>query len=299
MLMAVTLAQLRALVAVHDFEGFAAAADELGVSQSAVSHAITALEAELDATLVIRRPAIALTALGSELLPYARSALSSADALVATAARAAGNLTGTVRLAAPSTVCFGLLPKLLADWQQAFPSITVSVFEGDDPELVEWLDDGAADAAILVNPSHVPAGAVTVGEDRYCAVLRDDHPLAAAESVTARDLLDDPLLISGGGCGSDVTAMFRAEDQRFVPAQRVYDNAALLNFVAAGLGVTVFPSIGMGMLAANTRMVPLAPAKERKLIFSGPSNRPWSPLVQALISNVTPSSAKFHEDGDE
>jgi DNA-binding transcriptional LysR family regulator len=93
--------------------------------------------------------------------------------------------------------------------------------------------------------------------------------------------------------------MFRAEDQRFVPAQRVYDNAALLNFVAAGLGVTVFPSIGMGMLAANTRMVPLAPAKERKLIFSGPSNRPWSPLVQALISNVTPSSAKFHEDGDE
>ena len=85
--MAVTLAQLRALVAVHDFEGFAAAADEMGVSQSAVSHAITALEAELDATLVIRRPAIALTALGSELLPYARSALSSADALVATAAR--------------------------------------------------------------------------------------------------------------------------------------------------------------------------------------------------------------------
>ncbi|WP_454115008.1 LysR family transcriptional regulator [Microbacterium lacticum] len=286
--MAVSLAQFRALVAVTDHGGFAAAADELGITQSAVSHAVAALESELGAVLAVRKPVFALTATGAEVLPHARSALASADALVSAAAEV-GNRAGTVRLAAPSTVCFGLLPGLLSGWQSAFPSITVRVFEGDDPELVAWLDDGTVDAAILVNPEHPHPDAVTVDRDEYRAVVRNDHPLADAERIEVVDLLDDSVLVSGGGCGPEVTAMFRRHDPRFRPAQRVYDNAALLNFVAAGLGITVFPSIGSGMLAPGTRMLPLDPPIERALVFSGPSNRPWNPLVQALRDTLPAS----------
>lgn len=284
--MSVSIVQLQVFVTAADTGGFAAAADELGVTQSAISHAIAELERALDAVLIVRRPVFSLTAIGTAALPYARSTLASRDAFIASIAQTRNDLSGTVRLGATSTVCFGLLPTLLANWKAAFPSIDISVFEGDDAELVTWLDNGTVDASILINPQRIHQDGVVVGRDQYCAVVREDHPFAAEPSVTARDLLDDPVLVSGGGCGPEIMAMFRALDSHFQPVQRVYDNAALLNFVAADLGITVFPSIGRGLLPSGTVMVPLSPVRAREMVFSGPSNRPWHPLVEALCGQL-------------
>lgn len=284
--MAVTLAQFRALVYVADHGGFAAAADELGVTQSAVSHAVSALEDELECTLVTRRPDVVPTAVGVDVLAHARAALASAEALVVAARQRSQHHVGTIRLAAPSTVCFGLLPRLLTQWQRALPAITVRVFEGDDAELLAWLEDGTVDAAIAVNPESLHSDAVVLARDAYCAVLREDHPLAESGAVAVADLLDDPILVSAGGCGPQITALFQGLDRQFAPTQRVYDNAALLSFVASGLGVTIFPSIGAGMLPPGTLMVPLEPAIERTLVFSGPIARPWHPLVWPLLSSL-------------
>jgi DNA-binding transcriptional LysR family regulator len=71
------LPQLRALVALADEGSFTAAADSLGVSQSAVSHTLAALERELDLPLVIRsRAGATLTAHGQQAVGHAREALS-------------------------------------------------------------------------------------------------------------------------------------------------------------------------------------------------------------------------------
>ncbi len=284
--MTVTLAQFRAFVAVADHGGFAAAAEELRVTQSAVSHAISTLESELGSSLVVRRPGFALTALGADVLGHARAALASSEALALTARQQSEDHGGTVRLGVPSTVCFGLLPQLLTSWRSAFPTITVRVFEGDDPELLSWLEDGTVDAAILINPAHPHPDAVVVGADRYCAVLRDDHPLAHSNRIAVEELLDDPILVSGGGCGPEIIELLRSRQPHFTPAQRVYDNAALLNLVASGLGVTVFPSIGEGMLVPGTRMIPLEPSIGRTMLYSGPTRRPWNPLVTRLRATL-------------
>ncbi|MFT4052040.1 MAG: LysR family transcriptional regulator [Microbacterium sp.] len=288
--MPITLPQLRAFVAVVDHRGFAAAADELGVTQSAVSHTVSALEASLGAPVVVRRPSLEVTALGRDILPHARSALASADALLH-AARQTQEQSGTIRLGVTSTVCFGLLPALMTTWRTAHPAIIVRVFEGDDPELVTWLEDGTVDAAILIDPAADYPNGVLVGTDAYCAVVREDHPLAAEANITADALLDDPVLVSAGGCGPDIIDLLRSHDPGFTPAQRVYDSAALLNLVAADLGVTVFPSIGRGMLAPGTRMIALDPAIERRMVFTGPAGRAWHPLVEPLRSPLTRRAA--------
>ena len=56
--------------------------------------------------------------------------------------------------------------------------------------------------------------------------------------------------------------------------------------VRAGIGVTVFPSIGRGMLPRGLVTVPLSTTARRHLVFSGPESRPWSPLVRVLASAV-------------
>ncbi|MFD0349780.1 LysR family transcriptional regulator [Kitasatospora aburaviensis] len=117
----VNLAQLRALIAVADAGGFGVAAAELGISQSAVSHAVAALERALGAPVLLRTSPARPTPLGEQILPHARAAVASAAAVSAIATRHSGGLTGTVRLAAPTTVCQGLLPALLQDWRAAHP----------------------------------------------------------------------------------------------------------------------------------------------------------------------------------
>ncbi|SEM61635.1 LysR family transcriptional regulator [Nonomuraea pusilla] len=282
----VNLAQLRALVAVAEAGGFGAAGEELGISQSAVSHAIAALERALGGPVLHRGGDVRPTPLGREILPHARAAVTSADAVAAVAARRRGAPAGTVRLAAPSTVCQGLLPGLLREWQAAHPRVRVRVFEGEDGELGAWLESGTVDAAVLVDPDAAPPGALPLAEDSMHALLRDDHPLAAEPVIDVRDLDDDPFLLSEGGCERQIREIYRQAGARFRPGHRIRELATVIGMVGAGIGVSVMPGLARAMLPAGCVLVPLAPRVRRRLVLTGPAGRPWHPAVTALLETA-------------
>jgi len=56
--------------------------------------------------------------------------------------------------------------------------------------------------------------------------------------------------------------------------------------VEKGLGVSILPSLGAGMLGPRLVMLPLTPRLERTLVMSGPQSRPWHPLVTALLEEL-------------
>ncbi|AUY49174.1 LysR family transcriptional regulator substrate-binding protein [Streptomyces sp. CB01881] len=282
----VNLAQLRALIAVADAGGFGAAASELGISQSAVSHAVAALERTLGAPVLHRTAPARPTPLGEQILPHARTAVASAAAVRTIATRHSGGLTGTVRLAAPTTVCQGLLPGLLRDWRAAHPRLTVSVFEGEDDELAVWLEAGTVDAAVLVDADPVPPGSVALGADSMHALLRRDHPLAGEPAVDVADLEDDDFLLSEGGCERHIREAYRRAGVRFAPRHRIRDLNTLIGMVHAGVGVSVMPALAQPMLPADCVLVPIRPAVHRSLTLTGPGGRPWSPAVNGLLAAV-------------
>ncbi|WP_369182740.1 LysR family transcriptional regulator [Streptomyces sp. Y1] len=285
----VNLAQLRALVAVADTGGFGTAADELGISQSAVSHAVAALERSLGAPVLRRGSPCRPTPLGEQVLPHARTAVASAAAVRAIATRHCGGLTGTVRLAAPVTVCQALLPRMLGDWKAAHPKVTVRVFEGEDAELPVWLDAGTVDAAVLVDAGPLPPGAVSLGADSMHALLRRDHPLAGQETVHVSELEDDDFLLSCGGCEVHIQEAYRRAKVRFTPRHRIRDLNTLIGMVHAGVGVSMTPALALPMLPADCVLVPIRPAVHRTLTLTGPANRPWSPAVAGLLATVAAS----------
>src|SRR6218665_265396 len=149
--MSVTLAQLKALVAVVERSSFTDAATELGISQSAVSRAVLGLEREMGGRVLQRDGDVLPTDLGLLVLEHARAALASVDALESVV-RQDDAFIGTVRLGAVPTVCQGLLPSLLPIWAAALPNVEIPIYEGDDDEMPEWLESGIVDAAILVDP---------------------------------------------------------------------------------------------------------------------------------------------------
>jgi DNA-binding transcriptional LysR family regulator len=275
--------QLRAFLAVVDAGGFSAAAAELGLSQSAVSHAVASLERELTAPLLVRAAPVRTTALGERVVPHARTAVAAARSVEQLAADAA-TMTGTVRLAATPTVCQGLVPGLLRHWGEDQPRVTVKVFEGDSAEITAWLENGTADAAILIDAP--PGPGIQLAADSYRAVLPLDHPLAGEPVVDIRDLEDDPFLISPNGCEDRIRTIHRLAGLRFTPTHRVRDLATLISMVQAGIGVTVLSEVSRSLIPPDLVLLPLHPQTSRRLVLTGPRARPWHPAVRTLADSA-------------
>ncbi|MFF1568495.1 LysR family transcriptional regulator [Streptomyces sp. NPDC058293] len=281
--MTVNLSQLRAFLAVVDAGGFSAAAAELGLSQSAVSHAVASLERELTAPLLVRASPVRTTALGERVVPHARTAVAAARSVEQLAADAA-TMTGTVRLAATPTVCQGLVPGLLRHWGEDQPRVTVRVFEGDSAEIAAWLENETADAAILIGPP--PGPGIQLAADSYRAVLPLDHPLAGEPAVDIRDLEDDSFLISPNGCEDRIRTIHRLAGLRFTPTHRVRDLATLISMVQAGIGVTVLSEVSRSLIPPDLALLPLRPQTSRRLVLTGPRARPWHPAVRTLADSA-------------
>jgi DNA-binding transcriptional LysR family regulator len=285
--MSVGIPQLRAFVAVVDSGGFGAAADQLGVSQSAVSHAVAALERVAGRPVLTRHGRPAMTRFGEEILDHARTALASVAAITTLAADRDARLRGELTVAAPPTVCHGLLPELVLRWRAEYPEVAVSLFEGEDDEVAGWLEGGTADLAVLIDPPAVPTGSALVGSDRFHAVLRRDHPLAGEPVVDLADLVvDDDFLLSAGGCERQIQELHRQARVPFLPTHRVRQLSTLFAMVRSGVGVSVIPGLAAGMEGAGVVLVPLRQRLARTLVLTGPLHRPWHPAARALVEAV-------------
>jgi len=276
--MGATVNQMRVFVAVVDEGGFAFAADALGMSQSSASHTLATLERHLGMMLVNRSP-VCLTPDGARLLPHARATVAAADAFES-AAISRPQANGTIRFGITPTAGYRLAPALLKLWRRHAPHLRVRLLEGDDREIADWLSTGAVDLAVLIDPEH--AAGVVVARDEFRAVVRVDHPLAAAGPLRLVDLLEDPLLVSGAGCEPQITELHRVASVPYRPTQRVRELTTLMSMVDSGLGVTIMPTLAEAMLPDSLTMVPLAHSLERTLVLAGPQGRPWHPIAEFL-----------------
>lgn len=134
----VKLSQLRALVAVAAHSNFSEAASTLSISQSAVSHAIATLEAQLGVILLYRgRQGASLTPVGERILKHAQDMLRSLSLLGKEADLSKGLQGGQVRIASFRSVATHVLPEVISKFRENYPAIAVTITEYRGDEGVE------------------------------------------------------------------------------------------------------------------------------------------------------------------
>src|SRR5262245_52227228 len=133
--------QLQSFVALADMGSFTEAADVVSLTQSAVSHALAALERELGVMLLERnrKGVVALTTVGQTIIPHVRALLTHAEAIEQEARAAHGLTIGKLRLGNTLCLCPGLLASVLTCFQQQYPGVEVVLFEGTMQEVAEWI----------------------------------------------------------------------------------------------------------------------------------------------------------------
>lgn len=277
-----TLVQLQILLAIADTRSFTTAAQRLQLSQSAVSHALAALEQELGVMLLERRRGGArVTAVGEQVVAHARVAVSAAAAARQTATAARGLATGQVCVGSFPSVSARLLPGVLRIFRERYPGISITLFDGTDDEVCGWIAARVVDIGVVTGPQ--PGYTLTpLGDDPFVVVVAPDDPLARRASLSARVLAGEPLILSKGGCEPFVRACFAAAGVALVPAYEVRDMPTILAMVRAGLGITIAPRLALPERADGLWQIPLDPPRVRQLALATLADMPLSPATQAF-----------------
>ncbi|ASW01484.1 LysR family transcriptional regulator [Paraburkholderia aromaticivorans] len=182
------LSELTAFVAIAHQRSFSAAARTLGVSPSALSHAMRGLEARLDVRLFNRTTrSVALTEAGEQLLRRVGPAIADLEDAVNEAASARNRPSGSIRISASESAARPLVQQVLPGFLATYPDIHVEFVV--DTRLVDIVADGF-DAGIRVLQD-VPRDMIATrfGPDmRFIAVASPDYIARHGEPQAPHDL---------------------------------------------------------------------------------------------------------------
>lgn len=281
---------LRTYVTVARLASFSEAARELGYTQSAVSQHIQALEQDLGAPLLTRRP-VAPTAAGERLLEHAGPLLLRLDAARADVVRRAASPEHGLTLAAAPTA---LAPRVLAALPVAGVTLRVLAREA----VLAAVAMGAADLGLVDGlaapndplrlPDVAPLTSRGAGEEAVCVLLPDSHPLARRTRLRLGDLADARWL-DAPDAGLPLAQLRAANGGHgFRPALR-YDGTdvrTLAALAAAGRGLTLLPaSVATGVPGAVA--VPVAEPRvihRTELVHTGSPGGAAAALADALTA---------------
>lgn len=249
------LRALETLVAIAEAGSFAAAAERIGVTQSAISMQMKALEAELGVALFdrSRRPPT-LNEAGRRILDGAREMTRLGEALRATAAGARARQR--FRLGVIPTAATGIVPDALAALARRAPDLRIRIESGLSADLARRVVQGGLDAAVVTETARLERGLSvrTIAEEPLVVVA----PADAADGDARRLLRSRPFVRFNRrtGVGRVIDAAIRAQRIAVSEAMELDSIEAILAMVGRGLGVAVVPSGSLEGLAAE-RLVAL------------------------------------------
>lgn len=281
-----TEAQLNAFIQVAELRSFTAAALSLGMTQSAVSHAIKGLETSLGVQVLVRdKGGIELTPVGQQVLYRAREVVNVYEAMRQEAASVKGLSSGTLRIGSfGPTVALKLLPTLLSAYQQAYPNIDVYLDEGTDQAVLQWLQDRRVDVGFVTLPQE-SFETLPIMIDQMVAVVHRQHPLAASEEVALSSLCDDPFILTEAGSAHIVMGLFSrqgwAPNIRYRSAQVI----STLAHVSRNEGVTILAESALPTTQGDVAycIKPLSPRQPRHVGVAY-KTRLLSPAAKAFVA---------------
>ena len=189
--------QLLAFVTVARRGSFTLAAKDLFLTQSAVSHAIKALEDELGHRLLDRvGKRVSITQAGEQLLVHAQRILGEMEAARAGLDHLANWGHGRLRVGASVTACQYLLPTVLREFRQSFPKCVIRIEPGDHGRQQEMLREGQVDLAVMLRPDGDREFTfVPMFEDQLCFVVSPLHTWAGLQQVPRAQVAQETLIL--------------------------------------------------------------------------------------------------------
>lgn len=235
---------LRSFATVAELHSFSRAAESLSVTQGAVSQQIAALEKELGVTLLERNARrVQLSDKGRVFYDYARQILDLADVALQALTGESREIQGTLRIATSTVPAEWLLPKLLSEFRRRHEKVNEFVAVSDSATALRAVESATAEIGFVgESPRSTQLASEAVATDELQLVVAADHPFAAGQTATIKQLREQAFIMREPGSGSRHCVEQALERKGLPPAElrvvmEVNSNDALRAAVRHGIGV--------------------------------------------------------------
>ncbi len=261
--MHLTLRQLKVFEAVARHLNYTRAAEELHLTQPAVSMQVKQLEESLEVALFEQLgKRVHLTEAGTEVLGYARSITQQLDELEGVLSRMKGLGGGRLRISVATTANY-FIPTLLGSFSRRYPDVTVSLDVTNRETLLRQLAENTVDLVVMGQPpAEADVTAQAFMDNPLVVVAPLDHPLATKKSIPLARLQEETFLVREPGSGTRISMerFFNERGMKLKTGMEVGSNEAIKQSVQAGLGLGLLSRATIEQELALKRLVVLSVA---------------------------------------
>ncbi len=282
-----SLKQLRVFVAIARHGSFSRAGEAIGLTQSAVSHSVKELEAEVGVRLLDRTTReVALTDAGLRLANRVERLLDELQAALLDARSFGVQRSGTVRVATSQTISAHLMPQCIAAGEREYPEIRIMLRDQAQQQVLHSVRNAEVDFGIVVDPVQaVDLECEAVLHEPFLLLCRDDHPFAAQQEVRWSALNGCRLVLQDYASGSRplIDSALRQQGVEAQVVQEIGHPATLFPMVAEGIGISIFPALALPLPeGGRLRVRRLVPEINRALMLVRRKNRSLTPAAEAI-----------------
>jgi DNA-binding transcriptional LysR family regulator len=286
--MNVNLRQLRVFLAVARQRHFRRAAEQLHLSQPAVSRHVAELEAELGVRLFDRSTREVIP---TEAARYLESAiervLDELEGVLEHVHAEGERRRGRIRIASVPTLSASLMPLCIADCARHYPDLTIQLHDQTQTLVLDSVRGGEVDFGVAIEPHQAGEfDSEVIMHDPFCLACRPDHPLARHKTVSWRRLQGQSLVLLDYSSGSRrlIDQLLHKHGVQARVVQQTGHPYTAFRMVEAGLGVTVTPMLSSP--PASLAMRPLTPTERRAVTLIRRRQRSLSPLATLVWNRL-------------
>ncbi|HGM5804108.1 TPA: LysR family transcriptional regulator [Serratia marcescens] len=299
-----SLKQLRVFVAVVRHGSFSRAGEAIGLTQSAVSHSVKELEAEVGVRLLDRTTReVVLTDAGLRLANRVERLLDELQAALLDARSFGVQRSGTVRVATSQTISAHLMPQCIAAGEREYPEIRIMLRDQAQQQVLHSVRNAEVDFGIVVDPVQaVDLECEAVLHEPFLLLCRDDHPFAAKQEVRWSALNGCRLVLQDYASGSRplIDSALRQQGVEAQVVQEIGHPATLFPMVAEGIGISIFPALALPLPeGGRLRVRRLVPEINRALMLVRRKNRSLTPAAEAIWQVARQQAALLHQRRQE
>ena len=263
------------------------AAEELGYTQSGISHMMQSLEEEVGFSLMVRTSSgIQANSEGEMLLPVIRQLLNTNESLEQYIAKIKGADTGRIRIAAYPSVATYWLPGIIRDFQKDYPHVEIQIIEGGSDTIEEIMANRQAELCLYAGGEGKGFEWLPLRRDRLRALVPPDHPLSRESAVPLEALLNEEFIMPMPGYDGEVRFILDKLPRWPHILSSACSDYSIINMVAEGLGVSILPDLQLENYSHKAVALPMEPPQERTLGLGVPQMKTASPVTRNFIQYV-------------
>jgi len=283
----VNIKKYEAFVRAVELGSLSKASEELGYTQSGISHMMQSLEDEVGFPLMIRTSSgIFPNSEGEMLLPIIRQLLNTNESLEQSIAKIKGADTGHIRIASFSSMAIYWLPNIISAFQKDYPNVEIQIIEGGADRIDAMMDNHEADMCLYTGGENRPFDWLPLCRDELLALLPPGHPLTERDAVPIEAFQNEQFIMPLAGYDYEVHHVLdRLEHYPHIRFSACNDYA-IISLVTAGLGVSILPELLLRNYQNDAVAMPLDPPQYRILGMGVPQLKSVSPVTRNFMRYV-------------